>query len=48
LSVAHVAIGDQQAADRAAAMLERAGFKGALRELRERRDADGYRIADGR
>ena len=46
VELAHVAIGDQQAADRAAAMLERAGFKGALRELRERREADGYRISD--
>jgi hypothetical protein len=48
LELAHVAIGDRQAADRAAAMLERAGFNGDLRELRERREADGYRISDDR
>src|SRR3954454_9100511 len=48
VELAHVAIGDQQAADRAAAMLERAGFKGSLRELRERREADGDRLADDR
>ena len=48
IELAHVALGDQQAADRAAVMLEQAGFAGALRELRERREADGYRIADDR
>ncbi len=32
--------GDATAADHAATMLERAGFRGAQRELRERREAD--------
>jgi hypothetical protein len=32
--------GDATAADHAATILERAGFRGAQRELRERRDAD--------
>ncbi len=32
--------GDATAADHAATILERAGFRGARRELRERRDAD--------
>ena len=46
LELTHVALGDQRAADRAAVLLERAGFQGALRELRERREADGYRHRD--
>ena len=33
--------GDATAADHAATILERAGFRGAQRELRERREADG-------
>ena len=33
--------GDREAADRAAILLEGAGFRGAMRELRERREADG-------
>jgi hypothetical protein len=33
--------GDATAADHAAAILERAGFRGAEREVRERREADG-------
>jgi hypothetical protein len=33
--------GDGEAADRAAMLLEGAGFRGAMRELRERREADG-------
>ena len=33
--------GDATAADHAAAILGRAGFRGAERELRERREADG-------
>ena len=33
--------GDTTAADHAAAILERAGFRGAGREVRERREADG-------
>jgi hypothetical protein len=32
--------GDREAADRAAILLEGAGFRGAMRELRERREAD--------
>jgi hypothetical protein len=48
IELTHVALGNQQAADRAAVMLEQAGFTGALRELRERREADGYRISDDR
>src|SRR3954452_9646638 len=48
VELAHVAIGDQKAADRAAAMLERAGFTGSLRELRERREADGDRLTGDR
>src|SRR4029079_8173755 len=34
IELTHVALGDQQAADRAAVMLEQAGFPGALQELR--------------
>lgn len=48
IELTHVALGDQQAADRAAVLLEQAGFTGALRELRERREADGYRASDQR
>jgi hypothetical protein len=38
--------GDREAADRAAILLEGAGFRGAMRELRERREADGSGAPD--